>query len=234
MSPMLTSPSASLPLAYQTACSPGARCGAFQLNYCTRLRTCNSNSNPYGLWVSPYQLQEKSQIFVAMVGGRVISDLTLVSDGESGLPYEESFTREIATLRDRGRKLAELAFFAHQRKTPSCYLVDFCKLLRLVAQFSMNRGIQELMIISPQRQAGFYTRHLGFRVIGSSSKVSALSLDLQRLADIRPECWEDLFGEPVSRESLQPYEIPAAEREQLLEISRAVSSCDATSKCRIP
>jgi hypothetical protein len=169
------------------------RLAAFQLVYRSYLKRGLGARNIFKMRVTPFQLLETSQIFVATERQRspiskpfprifihpsegrseqasilqdiVISTVTLIGDGRLGLPMESMFGVEIEELRSQGRQLAEVACLADAVSDPRRFLQTFTQLTRLMAQFSRYQGVQNLVISVHPRHAKFYARYFGFRPI---------------------------------------------------------------------
>ena len=234
-------------LVYRMARSRKDRHGAFQLVYNSYVRSGLGVPNRHEMRVTPFQLNSGSQIFVAVLGEKVVSTVTLVSDSEMGLPMEFMFAAEIGTLRAQGRRIAEVSCLADRRQEPRRFLDTFSELTRLMAQFARYEGIQNLLVSVHPRHARFYTRYLGFQPI--SDRVAncphvqdhpavALHLDFEHIDRERPECWDEFFGVWLTRKELLPYVIGREEREELAEVAR-VCGHDPTlqvnwQECRDP
>ncbi len=209
--------------------SPGDRTGAFQLVYRSYLRAGLVSENPWGMRVTPYQLCPTSQQFVAVVRCEVVSTVTLVGDGSLGLPMESMFPDEVNEFRSAGRQVAEVSCLADRRANPSRFLETFCQLTRLMAQYARYQGIECLLITVHPKHARFYRRYLGFQPISDriancphaqDRPAVALKLDFNYVDVERPECWEDFFGQLMTREELAPYSIPSNELQLLTEIAQ--------------
>ena len=79
------------------------RRAAFELVYRAYLRAGLCGENELGMRWTEYQLLPTSDIFIGVLNGEVISTLSLIRDGERGLPMEEIFGDEIARRRSTVR-----------------------------------------------------------------------------------------------------------------------------------
>src|SRR5207247_832461 len=82
--------------------------------------------------VTKHQLCDTSQIFVGLSYDQVVSTVTLVADGERGLPMETMFDQELATFRAEGRRVAEVSCLADRRAEPRRFLEAFSQLTRMM------------------------------------------------------------------------------------------------------
>jgi hypothetical protein len=167
--------------------------------------------NPYRMRVTPYHLLETSEIFVGVVRGEVACTLTLVRDGELGLPMESIYGEEVAWRRAQGASLAEVSCLADRRHDLVRSLSVLVKVMGFMAQSATRRGVDELLIAVHPRHAEFYERFIGFEIIGGerayetvcNKPAVALALDLNRLAVIHPRAYKRFFGLRFPEEALQ-------------------------------
>ena len=181
---------------FRPAASFEQRAAAFQLVYESYLQSSLGTPNVFRMRVTPFQLLDTSQIFIASelrpvklrqlppryailwssplsgqpVGGvreEVVSTVTLVKDGRLGLPMDAMFQDEVDALRSDGRAVAEVACLADAVSDPRRFLDTFTQMTRLMAQFSRYEGVQNLLISVHPRHAKFYARYFGFRPISN-------------------------------------------------------------------
>ena len=156
--------------------------------YRSYLETGLGVPNAFKLRVTPFQLLETSQIFVATerhtaqlfprlsvlssigraremdtVDDAVNMTVTLVGQGRLGLPMESMFGEEVHELRRQGRQLAEVTCLADSIRDPRRSLQTFTELTRAMAQSARYQGVQNLLINVHPRHARFYIRYFGFR-----------------------------------------------------------------------
>ncbi len=84
-------------------------------------------ADPSGLRVTPYTLHPETAVFVAKRAGKVIGTLSIVADSPIGVPMDKIYGSEIATLRERGRRVAEvgaLALAAEERGQGIVHLLN--------------------------------------------------------------------------------------------------------------
>lgn len=200
---------------------------AFRLVHDSYCRAGLDDANEYGLRVTPYQLLETSQIFVATRASEVLCTLTLARDGELGLPMDAVYGDEIEARRALGIEIGEVTCLADRRLSPKRFFVLFCELSRLMAQFAKRQGIDEIWIACHPKHAALYERRLAFSRQGGLCDYPAvlgnpavpLCADLTNLAETHPEVWERFFREPIDEAVLAPTRLPASRRDFYAEIA---------------
>jgi hypothetical protein len=201
--------------------------GAFELVHDAYTRAGLDEPNECGLRVTPYQLLDTSQVFVSTLNGVVISTLTLVQDGQLGLPMEAIYTKEIQDRRERGVNLAEVTCLADRRLSPKRFFALFCDLSRVMAQFAQRQGVDEIWIACHPTHASLYERRLAFERQGDLCDYPAvlgnpavpLRVDLTNLAEAYPKVWQRFFGEPIAHEVLAPSALSRDLREYYAEFA---------------
>jgi hypothetical protein len=180
-------------------------------------------ANPCGLRVTPYQLLPTTEILIAAQGGRVICTMSLVRDGRLGLPLEELYAEQVAARRQRGLRLAEVSCFADYQPERKAWFSRTIAVMRLAAQCSIARGLDEVLIAVHPKHTAFYERFLGFEVVGEERTYATvlghpavlMSLDLHGLGDRHPRSYARLFGSLLPTSSCAECPMPDYLREQL-------------------
>ena len=139
--------------------------------------------------VTPYHLLPTTSVMVARYANQVISTLSLIEDGDLGLPLEQIFASQVHERRQQGLVLAEVSCLADRRKHIQRYFSVFVRLCRLMIQCARSRGVDEVLVAVHPRHVRFYTQYLAFDQIGDerpyplvrNHPAVALSLDLKRL-----------------------------------------------------
>ena len=119
-------------------------------------------SHSSGMRVTPHQIEPTSQIFVGLLRDEVARTVSLIGDGQLGLPMESMFAGEVRELRESGQRLAEVSCLADRRQDTRRFLATFRELTRLMAQFARYEGIGNLLVTVNPRHVRFYTHYLGF------------------------------------------------------------------------
>jgi len=204
---------------YKIASTQDERAAAFRLVYNSYLQADLGEANPYKMRVTPYHLLSTTEVFVAVCEGAVIFTISLIIDGELGLPIQSVYDREVALRRERGLFLGELSCLADRRAQFRGFFPVFLRLSRLVAQYARREGLDELLAVTHPRHARFYRRFLAFEPIGRETTYPmvrnhpavALSLDFGRVDRERPVNYDMFFGRRLPDEQLQPQPITMAQ-----------------------
>jgi hypothetical protein len=223
-------------LSVRIASKPSDLHAAYRLVYRAYLRGGLCEPNPYRMRVTPYHLLPTTEVFVAVSRGEVVCTLTLVGDGELGLPMETIYGWEVASRRAQGATVSEVSCLADREPTLLRGLPVLTKVMSLMAQRAKYRGIRELLIAVHPRHAPFYERFIGFRVIGREKAYEAvrnrpalgLCLDLDRLPVIHPRAYQRFFGSPFPEADLRHRPIPDEFR---IQLSRIVDTTCANVPC---
>lgn len=157
--------------------------------------------------ITPHQLIESSQVYVAVRQRQVAATLTLVPDSLCGLPMEEIFSQEVDRRR-RWARVAEVSCLAERSNSNRLSLL--VQLKSLMAQSAVHRGIEELLIVVHPRHVRYYTDFVGFQVIGPPRRCPTvrdhlavpLALDLTRLHVHNPRAYARFFGKKFPAEAL--------------------------------
>ena len=208
-------------LEYRIAATFADRSAAFRLVYAAYLLRGLGMPNPHEMRVTPYHLLPTTEIFLAQSGEGMVSTMSLVKDGQLGVPMEAVYGPEVAGRRQRGLRFGEVSCLADRDGERSACLAIMVQLGRLVVQYSLKQGLDELLIAVHPKHARFYRRFMGFEVIGGERSYPAvrnrpaiaLCMNFASLAQRRPDCYEMLCGEQIPDERLVPHPIPVWQRE---------------------
>lgn len=209
-------------ITYKIAEAFPERQAAFRLLYNSYLRAGLIEPNPSGMRVMHHHLLPTTDIFLALLRGEAISTVSLIGDGQLGLPMEATYPNEVNELRQRGVRLAEVSALADRRRQLSRTLPVFVALTRLMIQSSRARRFEQVLVAVHPRHARFYQRLLGFEALGSERSYPAvcnrpavaLKLDFERIDRVQPVNYSTFFGEPLPAEQLLPHPIAAEEIER--------------------
>lgn len=204
---------------YKIAATRQDRAAAFRLVYKSYLRTGLGEPNRHEMRVTPYHLLPTTEVFIATCRGQVISTVTLVIDGQLGLPMESIYAKEVALRREQGYLLGEVSCLADRRSQFIRFFPVFLRLTRLMVQYARRQGLDELLAAVHPKHAKFYRRFMDFEVIGQeriyptvrNHPAVALSLNFDRIDRERPHSYETFFAEAIPDEQLQPRPITTAE-----------------------
>lgn len=178
------------------------RIAAFELVYRRYTDAELISPNRFKLRVTPYHLLPTTNIFVACQNSRVICTVTLIGDGELGLPMESIYQSELLDLRRRNLYVGEVSCLAFEPMPLNKFLLVFMQLTRLMAQHARSYGMDQFVIAVHPQHARFYQRFMGFEQIGplrtypsvQNAPAVACSLDFAAIDQTRPKCWTSYFG----------------------------------------
>jgi hypothetical protein len=178
------------------------RLDAFQLVYERYQQSELIQANEFGLRVTPYHLLPTTNIFVAVQGAKIICTVTLIGDGEFGLPMESIYPQEITERRRKNLYVGEVSCLAFEPMSLNRFLNVFMQLTRLMAQHARAYGMDQFVIAVHPQHARFYQRFMGFEQVGAlktypsvrNAPAVACCLDFAAIDHYRPKCWESYFG----------------------------------------
>ncbi len=193
------------PIDYRIAATFEERCKAFRLVYRSYLRAGLGTPNSTCMRVTPYHLLPTTETFIASCGDEVFFTMSLVVDGDLGLPMETIYAEEVAQWRRQGRTLAEVSCLADRRADSRGFFPTFLGLSRLLAQFAYKQGVDDLLIAVHPKHARLYRRLYGFQTFGElkayptvrNHPAVALKMGLVDLKYDHPKAYELLFNEMV-------------------------------------
>ena len=218
---------------YKIASSHDERAEAFRLIYKAYLRAGLGEPNEYGMRVTPYHMLPTTEIFVAICRQETIFTVTLISDGELGLPMETVYATEVERLRLQGLRIAEVSCLADRRSEfRRCFPV-FLRLCRFTAQYAWHIGLEQLLVAVHPKHARFYKRFMDFEPIGElrsypavrNRPAVAMMLDMMRLHRDRPESYYKLFAPAIDHNHFKPQPITHSQSEYFSPLVDSTFNC---------
>jgi hypothetical protein len=128
--------------------------------------------NRFGVRILPHQLLDSTSVLIAQRHGDIVGTLSVIAEGELGLPIETMYPTELARLRRGGRRVAELSSLATKSATGGEGIAVLRTLLRSALQVAADEQLDELAICVHPRHSRFYEQRLGFEVIGGTKSCS--------------------------------------------------------------
>jgi len=195
---------------YKIATCRNEREAAFRLVYRSYLEAGLGQPNRYRMRVTPYHLLPSTEVFVAVLRNETVFTVSLIGDGQLGLPMENVYADEVRERREQGIRVGEVSCLADRRsKYRKCFPV-FLRLCRLTAQYAWHQGLDQLLVAVHPRHARFYQRFMEFEPIGPQKSYPsvknrpavALSLDMVRLNREGGKGYEVLFEPAIPKEQL--------------------------------
>jgi len=186
------------------------RLAAFRLVYERYRQVDLIKPNPFGVRVLPHHLLPTTAVFVATVNLRAICTVTLLGDGQYGLPMEQIYAREVNDRRGQNLNVGEVSCLAFDPMPVDKFLRVFMQLTRVMAQYARTHGMHQFLIAVHPQHARFYERFMGFEQIGAlkyypsvcDAPAVACCLDFARIDRERPKCYESYFGQALPAEEL--------------------------------
>ncbi len=187
---------------FRIAAGHDDRIAAFELVYRKYFEAEFIPQNEFRLRVTPYHLLPTTNVIVALAGSRVVSTVTLIGDGELGVPMESIYGKEILERRRKNLYIGEVSCLAFEPMPLNKSLQVLMQLTRLMAQHALTYGMDQLMIAVHPQHARFYRRFMGFEIVGplktypsvQHAPAVACCLDFRAINKNRPKCWESYFG----------------------------------------
>lgn len=153
-------------LSYKIAQSRQELHDAFTLVYHSYRRAGLVDENEDQVRLTPFHLLPTTEIFVTKLDQKVVSTVSLIGDGELGLPLESIYPKNVELVRQRGLRMGEIGSLADRRDSPVRFIETFATMGRMLAQVAMNRGYDGLVAAAHPKHARLYQRILPFEQIG--------------------------------------------------------------------
>lgn len=200
---------------YRIAASREERAAAFHLVYNSYLRAGLGEMNRYRMRVTPYHLLPSTEVFLAEERGKVVFTLSLIIDGELGLPMDSVYADEVDEFRRKGLRLGEVSCLADCQRHVREFFPAFLCTSRLMAQYARYRGLDALVAAVHPKHSRFYRRYMDFRMFGGektyptvrNNPAVAVWLHFDRLDRELPPTYPFFFGEKIPYDDLQPQPI---------------------------
>ena len=154
-------------LDYRVATTLDEVLAAWRLVYARYNRLGLIKDNPWKLYTVPQAIQHQSFVIIGSIRGDVASTLTIMHDGNSGLPVESAYEQEIASLRRHGRRLLEVGLLADRREQISRTIDALMSLFRFPWFNARYSGCDIVCGVHPHH-ADFYKKMFGFERAGSA------------------------------------------------------------------
>ena len=236
------------------------RSAAFRLIYNSYLQSSLAKPNRFEMRVYPHHLLSTTQVFVALAygpetPGEVVETVSLMEDGDFGLPMEAVYGHLVTTKRRQGIAIGEVSCLADRRRDFRRFFTTFFELVRPMFQFARKRGLEQLLAAVHPKHARFYTRYMGFQQVGELTSYPnachqpavPLCFDFARNDREGFKYYDRIFAEPLPDSDLQPQSMSqreiddlrvVAEQSYQLEMPRrfpslAVDDVDLGRRCAI-
>ena len=139
------------------------RAQAFQLAHEVYCRAGLTDDNRVGKRVMRHHLLDTTDVLIAKLNGQVNFTVTLVGDGDFGLPMESLFADEVENMRSQGIRMAEVSCLASSIDPDNKRLrfETLVSMISLLIQTARRRGIDRLMLAVHPKHAKVYERLFG-------------------------------------------------------------------------
>jgi hypothetical protein len=214
---------------YKVADCRADREAAFRLVYDAYVATGLMEPNLHGMRVTPYHLLPTTDVFLAVHQGQLVYTMTLVRDGELGLPVDKLYPVEVESRRHAGVHLAEASCLAacHGRLSRSFMFNVLVNLQAILVQSARANGVDRIVLAVHPRHSKFYQRQLGFEQIGDEKPYASvldnpavlIEHEFTRAVELGFPLCEALYRVPFAPWELSPQSMPAREREEAAEIA---------------
>jgi hypothetical protein len=145
--------------------------------------------HPSGTRVGRHQVLRSTRVFVARAAGRVVATVSLVEDSPHGLPCDALYRDELAAMRARRERLAEVSALAVAGDASREGSRTVRALFHAVALYAVRLARLDALVVTVHpRHTAFYERRVGFERFGPARSYDAvdgapavpLRLDLRR------------------------------------------------------
>ena len=162
-------------ITYKVAQSWEEREAAFRLLYEAYRSAGLVESNPMGMRVLPFHLDDSSNVFIAVRNGTVIYTVSLIRDDERGLPLQEIYPADVDEMRET-TYLAEVSCLAGRAQFNSKRerFEIFVNLIGLMTQYARRHFVDRLLVAVHPRHVKFYRSFFGFDIFGEEMTYGAV------------------------------------------------------------
>jgi hypothetical protein len=136
--------------------------------------------HPSRLKFHPHALVPTSLTFVAKRGEKVVGTIALIADSVVGLPMDATYAPELALLRARGERLAEVSSLAVDDSVRSSGV--FYLLNRIMIRSAILLGVTRAVIAVHPRSAGLYRLAMAFESVGPRRAYAGLNRSAEAVA----------------------------------------------------
>jgi hypothetical protein len=205
---------------------------AFRLVYDAYTEAGLMEQNPFRMRVTPYHLLPTTDVFLAMRDREILCTLTLIGDGELGVPMESIYAKEVSALRNHGDYFGELSCLADRRQQSVQLLTILTNLNGLIGQYARSNGMDHLLIAVHPKHERFYRRLFGFRQLGELKSYPSVGdrpavaafHDFARMDTERYPLYDKIYGTRYSPWELLPRPMLEEERDHFRPTAELCSS----------
>lgn len=155
-----------LGLSFQVASTLEQVTEAWELVYSSYLRIGLISPNAHHLHTHSHAISCDTAVICGYIDRVLVSTLSSYIDGPDGLPLDAVYHEELQELRADGRTLLELGLFADRREHLFRSIEALLELMRYNCYFGVTHECTDAVIGVHPHHVDFYTRLLGFDVVG--------------------------------------------------------------------
>ena len=148
---------------------------AWQIVYWSYVTHGLISPNPYQIHAMPNVISNDTVVIRGRIDDLTISTVSAYLDGPAGLPLDDVYHHELSQLRARGRKLVEIGLLADRYQYPLRAVDAILKLMGHAMYFGIHQGATDGVVGVNAHHVKYYTRLLGFDVIGPEKKYAAVN-----------------------------------------------------------
>lgn len=143
--------------------SMGERTSAFKLAHQMYQRAGLTGQNDMQMRVMKHHLLDTTDVMVAKRAASIEFTVSLVRDGELGMPADALFGNEIQSMRSAGLRLAEVSCVAGccEGSNKKQRVQTLVSMIGLTIQVARRRGVDRLLLAVHPRHARIYRRMFG-------------------------------------------------------------------------
>lgn len=185
--------------------------GALHLVYCEYLKKGFIEPNRFKLYLTPFYLLPTTEIHIVIVNDVVVSTVSLVKDGDFGLPMQRIFGECVENCHRRGVPCGESTCIVNLSDNRRSSFSLLAKLMSFNMQCAVLRDIDEMFITHHPRHTDFYRKFFGFVQVGDKREYPAVNnnfavammLNLSDLHINYPRGYKNAYRYEVNDEDLQ-------------------------------
>lgn len=153
--------------------------------------------------ITPYHLLATTEVFLGVDESGPVCTLSMVHDGKLGLPMENTFSGEIAELREAGFRCAEGSCLAYRLGGSETSFATVAKLMSFAIQCAAHREFDYILLAVHPRHAPFYCRFYGAEYLADGaqpheavhgSPAVALKFNLKQLPPAGSRSYKRIFA----------------------------------------
>lgn len=149
----------------------------YQLIYRLYREMGYASNDPTGMWYSLFNAQANTTTLVVknVQTNKIIATLTIVFDGVLGLPLEDYYPNELAMLRNKKRKCAEIISlgFDESVRGSNEILIQLFKYAYVISNSIFS--VSDILIKIKPNHAFFYQRKLLFKALGAEVRCNKMN-----------------------------------------------------------